>query len=100
MVNVLRRWSQPIMVIITVLVIVSFTYFGQNYYRQGHGDRTVLNLYGKEVSIEALKRQSRRVGVFAVLRGEYIQSLDPAVAMGFREVNADVVAKSLVLEHE
>ena len=44
MVNVLRRWSQPIMVIITVLVIVSFTYFGQNYYRQGHGDRTALNL--------------------------------------------------------
>jgi hypothetical protein len=100
MVNVLRRWSQPIMVIITVLVIVSFTYFGQNYYRQGQGDRTVLNLYGKDISLEAIKRQSRRVGVFAALGGEYIRSLDFAVAMGAREVDAGVVAKSLVLEHE
>src|SRR5687767_6109825 len=100
MVNVLRRWSQPIMVIITVLVIVSFTYFGQNYYRQGQGDRTVLNLYGKEISLEALKRQTRRVGVFAAIRGEYIQSLDPAVAMGYRDVDSGVIAKSLVLEHE
>ena len=100
MVNVLRRWSQPIMVIITVLVIVSFTYFGQNYYRQGHGDRTILNLYGQNISLEALQRQSRRVGIFAALRGEYIQSLDPAVAFGVREVDSGVVAKSLVLEHE
>jgi peptidyl-prolyl cis-trans isomerase D len=40
------------------------------------------------------------VGIFAALRGDYIQSLDPAVAMGFREADAGVVAKSLVLEHE
>ena len=36
MVNVLRRWSQPIMVLITVLVIVSFTYFGPG--TQGAGE--------------------------------------------------------------
>ena len=53
MVNVLRRWSQPIMVVITVLVIVSFTYFGQQNYSLGSGSQVFGTLNGKDISQDA-----------------------------------------------
>src|SRR5688572_1272966 len=99
MVNVLRRWSQPIMVVITVLVIVSFTYFGQNFYGVSSGNRVAVTLYGKDITVDSMTRQSRRVGVFAAMQGEYIRALDPSVAMG-RPADSGTVAKSFVLEHE
>ena len=94
MVNVLRRWSQPIMIIITVLVIVSFTYFGQNFYGPSRQNQAIVTLYGKDISLEAFQRQGRRVGVFQALGGEYM------TALGFQQADAAMVARSFVLEHE
>ena len=70
MVNVLRRWSQPIMVLITVLVIVSFTYFGPGTQGAGSTKRVVLSLYGNDITVEDMTRQARRIGIFASLRGD------------------------------
>jgi peptidyl-prolyl cis-trans isomerase D len=99
MVNVLRRWSQPIMVLVTVLVIVSFTYFGQNYYGQSAGKEVVATVDGTEITRDVFLRQSRRVGIFAALRGNYIQSLGLAMMFG-QQPGATEVAKSFVLERE
>ncbi len=100
MVNVLRRWSQPIMVLITVLVIVSFTYFGPGMRGAGGKERVVVTIHGNDLTVEDMQRQARRVGVFASLRGEYIQALDPMVAFMGREPGTEVVAKSFVMDYE
>lgn len=100
MVNVLRRWSQPIMVIITVLVIVSFLYFGPGMRGSNAGKQIVVNLYGNDITVEDMTRQSRRVGIFAALRGEYIASLDRSIMFTGRDPDVSTVARSFVMEHE
>ena len=99
MVNVLRRWSQPIMVIITVLVIVSFMYFGPGMRTGGAGKQVVVSLYGNEITVEDMTRQGRRVGIYSALRGNYAMALDRTLLMG-READVNIVARSFVLEHE
>ena len=94
MVNVLRRWSQPIMVIITVLVIVSFLYFGPGMKTGNAGKQVVVTLFGQGITVEDMQRQSRRVGIFQALNGDYIR----AIASG--EAELATVARSFVLEHE
>jgi peptidyl-prolyl cis-trans isomerase D len=88
------------MVLITVLVIVSFTYFGPGMRQGTGGQMVVMHLYDQDITREDLQRQGRRVGIFAALRGEYIQALDPSVAFGMREAGTETVARSFVLEHE
>lgn len=99
MVNVLRRWSQPIMVIITVLVIVSFTYWGPGMRGPGGGKQVVATIYGNEITVDDMKRQARRVGVFTALRGDYIQSIDLQGAYT-GDASPAAVPKSFVLDYE
>ena len=88
------------MVLITVLVIVSFTYFGPGMRGAGGKERVVVTIHGNEITVEDMQRQARRVGVFATLRGEYIQALDPMVAFMGREPGTEAVAKSFVMDYE
>src|SRR5262245_53571957 len=98
MVNVLRRWSQPIMVLVTVLIIVSFSYFGPAMRNRSSGERVAVQLYGKDVTVDDFTRQARRVGIYAVLRGSYYQAIEP-FSFGKQPDNG-TVARSFVLEHE
>ena len=88
------------MVLITVLVIVSFPYFGPGTRGSSGTERVVVTIHGKDITVEDMQRQARRVGIFATLRGEYIQALDPLVAFYGREPSTETVAKSFVMDYE
>lgn len=98
MVNTLRRWSKPIMLVITVLVIVSFTVWGPNMREQGHGNSTAATLYGKPISIESWQRQARRLQIFAEMGSDLFAVLDPMSRTG--EPTPVGIGNLFVFEHE
>jgi hypothetical protein len=68
MVNVLRRFSKPIMLVITILVVVTFSFWSPNAMTK-MGSGTFSYLYGKPVSVEQMMRQRRKVQIYACHRG-------------------------------
>jgi PPIC-type PPIASE domain/SurA N-terminal domain len=106
MVNTLRRFSQPIMVVITVLVIISFAYWGPSLTRSGPGDGVAMTLYGRNYTLEALKRQANKVHIFAALSergsmmmGEYAQTVPGAIAIG-GGMDYQIIQNSFIFERE
>src|SRR5262245_56085515 len=93
MVNVLRRFSKPIMLVITVLVIITFSVWMPNITRSGGG--TFAYLYGKPVSLEQFSRQKRKLDIYGMLGGAYAR----VVPQGARNEN-QAIARSIVFEHE
>lgn len=89
MVNTLRRFSKPIMLIVTVLVIVSFSFWSPNVDFGGGGSSGV-ELYGKEVSRHQIERERRKLQIHYQLRGSYARLVgDPRLALVFdREADA------------
>ena len=79
MVNILRRFSQPLMVVFTVLIIVSFTAWGPSYNRSGSSaPAAVIN--GRPVTGETFRQEARLLAIHARLGGPYSKLIDPAAA--------------------
>ena len=98
MVNTLRRFSTPIMAVITVVVIVSFVFWSGNRSDSGRGHSTVVNLYGKPISMEAWEHQARRLAIFAKMGSEVFPVLDPMSRNG--ETTLVGVGNLFVFDHE
>ena len=98
MVNTLRRFSTPIMWVITILVIVSFVFWGGNRNDSGRGRSTAAMLYGKPVSMETWQHQARRLAIFARMGSEVFAVLDPMSRNG--EPTAVGVGNLFVFDRE
>lgn len=77
MVNTLRRFSTPIMAVITVLVIVTFVFWTGNSNESGRGGATAALLYGKPITIEVWQRQARRLEIFSRMGSDLFAVIDP-----------------------
>lgn len=99
MVNVLRRFSQPLMVIVTVMVIITFAWWGPNLGNVSGRRGVLFTAYGKEYSEEEVKRVQGRVLIHMALQGSYIQVVEPGWFRS-RSVTDSGVKNAIVLDHE
>ncbi len=98
MVNIIRRFSQPLMVVFTIVIIISFGLFGPGSDNLRGSNDSGLKLYGRSVSHDAIRRQMNKNEVFAMMRSDYITTLDPGSRQGrLSEIGA---LNAFVLEHE
>jgi len=79
MVNILRRFSQPLMIFFTVLIIVSFTLWSPSYNKSGSSAPAAV-IKGKAVTQETFQQEGRTLAIHARLGGPYSQLIDPAGA--------------------
>lgn len=103
MVNILRRWSQPLMVVIATLVIVSFAFWGNRSLFDRKGGDVVDEVYGKKITREELERMGNQEKVYMALRCGYHEALATAAEGGWhqQEDERDLsIFNALVFEHE
>ncbi len=95
MVNIIRRFSQPLMVIFTIIVIVSFASWGPGTSGRSGKNDSGIKLYGRSVSEDAIRRQLNKNEVFAMMQGEYIRAVEPG-----QQLSTTGALNAFVLEHE
>jgi len=98
MVSVLRKFSQPIMITVTVLVIITFVWWGPSSYDRAGQSDAVAVIRGKPVSIETWKRQARLMQVQSQLGGEYAAAMDPGARFG--RISPTGIENSLLFDGE
>ena len=98
MVNTLRRFSQPLMVFFTVLVIVAFAGWGPSMYSKGGHSGPAVILRGKPVTQETFHHEGRVLGIHARLGNAYAQLMDPGSFMG--KITSEGVENSLLFDGE
>ena len=98
MVHLLRRFQQPLMIAVTLLVIVSFTWFySRNDFLDKAGAGQFATIYGRSVSFTQAQRVGRKfdlcqdLGLF-----ELLQSL----AIRRQDAKENFIWNSMVLQHE
>lgn len=80
MVNILRRFSQPLMVFFTVLIIVAFAGWGPGAGGRSGKSAPRAVIHGKRVTEETFHQEGRVLLIHARLGGAYSQLIDPAAA--------------------
>src|SRR6266853_2134558 len=100
MVNLFRRYQQPLLVLITIFTIVSFTIFysRSDYLERGKGSR-VGTIYGRNFSDTQFLREGRKYELCQYLLFDLWQSLIQP-AMSADEAINNFVWNSVVLRHE
>jgi peptidyl-prolyl cis-trans isomerase D len=100
MVNLFRRFQQPLMILITIMVIISFTWF---YSRSDFMDRGASNrvgsIYGHNFSQAQFMREGRKFELCQYILPELWQSLIQP-AMSADQAMENFVWNSVVLRHE
>lgn len=92
------------MILITIAIIISFTWFyqGTTYANRQRGG--TLEIYGESITPEQLEFQRRRLSVFAALQNGYFEAINPQQNMFQRQENPDPyespVINSIVFERE
>jgi hypothetical protein len=100
MVNLFRRFQQPLMILVTVLVIISFTWFYSRSDFMDHGASTrVGSVYGKNFSQAQFMREGRKYELCQYVLFELWQTLIQP-AMSADEAMNNFVWNSVVLRHE
>src|SRR6187402_112687 len=99
MVNIIRRFQQPLMIAITVIVIIAFAWlYNDTRFAERGGSDKVATIYGKSVSFAQAQRASRKYDVSQQLG---LRDFDQALAGGSdRESGNNFVWNTLVLKHE
>src|SRR5436190_24380679 len=100
MVSILRRYQQPLMIGITIVIIISFSYWGAS--RSDFGDRSnsgkVATIYGKPVTFAQTQKTARKFDLAQQLgMDDLLQSLAGREQGAFRE---NFMWNSFVLRHE
>lgn len=98
MVNTLRRFSQPLMIIFTVVIIISFAWWTPSWYASSGKDAPVAIIRGKPVKMEEWQRAVRMMKIHANLQGEYARLLDPATMFG--KISNNGIENSLLFPGE
>jgi len=101
MVNVLRKYQQPVMIFITVVIIIAFVVFFQPGSRSGRNTpENGLRIYGRKYSNEELQRRARCYSV-AMYAG--LNELVLGLTMGnpySNQAGSDFLFNGFVLDHE
>ena len=97
MVSTLRRFSQPIMIVVTVLVIITFAWWTPNWSKNGNS-KPVTVIRGKPVSVETWQHEGRVLQIHARLGGAYAQLMDPGSMFG--KISPEGVENSLLFDGE
>lgn len=98
MINTLRRFGQPLMIVLTVLTIISFAWWSPKTSNRTDKSAPVAIINGKPVSIETWQREGRVMGIHARLGGIYAMALDPGARSG--SISKTGVENSLLFEQE
>ena len=98
MVNTLRRFSQPIMILVTSLVVISFVVWGPSLYSKSARSAPVTVIRGKPVNIEEWQREGRIMQIHARLSDAYAQLMNPGAM--FEKITPEGVENSLLFEGE
>ena len=100
MVSILRKFSQPIMIMVTALVIITFVWWTPSWYAKSGSSGPATVMRGKPVSLEAWEHEKRLLQVHARLGGEYFGFMDPGSRFGNSSPAGMVVENSLLFEGE
>ena len=98
MVTLLRRFSQPIMILVTALVIITFVWWTPSWYSKNGNSKPVTVIRGKPVSVETWQHEGRVMQIHARLGGAYAQLMNPGSMFG--TISAEGVENSLLFEGE
>lgn len=101
MVNLMRRYQHALLTIVTIFIIISFTWFFTDYRRTGGGRQdTVGHIYNRAVHLPELERGMRRAQLIRGLgMNELFQGL-AGNARTEREFQSNFVFNTYVLRHE
>lgn len=100
MVSTLRKFSQPIMILVTVLVIITFVWWTPSWYSKSGATGPATVIRGKPVSMEMWQHEGRVVQIHARLGGDYVRFMDPGLMFGRNSSEGLVVENSLLFEGE
>lgn len=98
MVNILRKFSQPLMVTFTVLTIVAFAGWGPSGWGKSGKSAPAVILRGKPVNQETWHREGRVLAIHARLGSAYAQLMEPGSMYG--RITPEGVENSLLFEGE
>ncbi|HET6407874.1 MAG TPA: SurA N-terminal domain-containing protein, partial [Chthoniobacteraceae bacterium] len=101
MVNLMRRYQQTLLMIVTVLIIISFAWLYTDYQGGGaRGDDALGHIYDRPVRIGEFQRSLRRMQLARELgMNELVRALT-ANARSEQEFQTNYVFNSYVLRHE
>jgi peptidyl-prolyl cis-trans isomerase D len=100
MVNIMRRYRQALLMIVTVLIIISFSWFFTDY-RSGRAmDDAVGRIYDRPVRLAEFERGLRRVQLIQELGLRELAMALAGQARSEREYQSNVVFNTYVLRHE
>lgn len=98
MVSTLRRFSQPIMIFVTVFIIITFVWWTPSWYaKSGHGGPAAV-IHGKPVSEETWRHERGVMLIHSRLAGAYAPLMDPNTRFG--SLSAEGIENSLLFESE
>jgi peptidyl-prolyl cis-trans isomerase D len=101
MVNLMRRYRQTLLLIITILVIISFSWFFTDYRRSGgHGENNVGTIYDRPVRLAEFERGLRRMQLLEALRMEQLVRSLTGMPRSEMEYQSNFVFNTYVLRHE
>lgn len=86
------------MIVVTLLVIITFAWWGPSTYERAGRSDAVAIIRGKPVSVEEWKRQGRLMQVQAQLGGEYATAMDPGARFG--RISTTGIENSLLFDGE
>src|SRR6188768_3369189 len=97
MVSLLRRYRQPLMIAVTIMIIITFSYFGsRSDFSDGSGSGKVATIYGRPVTYAQTQKIARKFGLARELG---MQDLAISLA-GFQQDQESFIWNTLVLRHE
>jgi peptidyl-prolyl cis-trans isomerase D len=101
MVNLMRRYRQTLMLIVTVIIIISFGWFFTDYRLSSHGHENAVGvIYDRPVRLAEFERGLRRMQLLSGLGMEQLVRALTANARSEQEAQANFVFNTYVLRHE
>ncbi len=98
MVTILRKFSRPIMIFVTVFIIITFVWWTPSWYaKSSHGGPAAV-IHGKPVSEEVWRRERGIMLVHTRLGDAYAQLMDPNTRFG--SLSPEGVENSLLFDGE
>lgn len=97
MVNVLRRFQKPLMIVITVLVIISFVWLYNNTQLDKMGADRIGTIYGRDITLSQAQRIGRK---FDLCQDLGLIDLLRSLAVRQQDARENFIWNSLVLRHE
>ena len=100
MVHLIRRFQQPLMIALTILIIIAFAFLYNSSSLDTVGSSQVATLYGRPVSRVQFDRAARKINLSQnLMLFELLQTL-AAPARSMEEGQRNFIYNSFVLEHE